>query len=164
MIEGEADLGFVEGEVEEPLLTRTRVGSDRLVILAAPSHPLALAARVGLDDLAQAAWVGREPGSGTRSEFEHALADLGLPPERLNRMLELPSNPAILAAVAAGGTLAAVSELAARPMIETVRLRRLAFDLPARSFELLTHTQRRRSRASAAFVDELAAGAFGFEA
>jgi DNA-binding transcriptional LysR family regulator len=153
--EGEAELGFIEGVVDDPALARTRVGADRLVILAAPSHPLALSPRVTLDDLAAAVWVGREPGSGTRSEFEHALADLGLPPERLNRVLELPSNEAVLAAVAAGGGLAAVSELAARAMIETVRLRRLTFDLPERRFELLTHRARRPSRAGAAFVAEL---------
>jgi len=161
VLEGEADLGFVEGGVAETHLTHTRVGADRLVILAAPSHPLALSPKVTLADLAAAVWVGREAGSGTRSEFEHALADLGLDPERLNRMLELPSNEAILAAVTAGGTLAAVSELAARSMIETVRLRRVAFDLPERPFELLTHKDRRRSRASAAFIDELGAGVFG---
>jgi DNA-binding transcriptional LysR family regulator len=155
VIEGEAELGFVEGGVDQPLLAHARVGSDRLVIVAAPSHPLALAAQVSLEDLAGAVWVGREPGSGTRSEFEHALADKGFAPDRLNRALELPSNEAVLAAVAAGGALAAVSELAARPMIETVRLRRLAFDLPERTFELLTHKQRRRSRAATAFIDEL---------
>jgi DNA-binding transcriptional LysR family regulator len=155
VLEGEAELGFVEGVTSDPLLAHARVGADRLAILAAPSHPLALAEQVSLDDLAAAAWVGREPGSGTRSEFEHALEALGLPPERLNRVLDLPSNEAVLAAAAGGGTLAAVSELAARPMLETVRLRRLAFDLPERPFELLTHRGRRRSRAAAAFVDEL---------
>jgi DNA-binding transcriptional LysR family regulator len=153
--EGEAELGFAEGEVRDPQLAHARVGADRLVIVAAPSHPLALAPAVSLEDLAAATWVGREPGSGTRSEFEHALADRGLDPRQLNRILELPSNEAVLAAVSAGGTLTAVSELAARPMIETVRLRRLAFDLPERTFELLTHHQRRRSRAGAAFIAEL---------
>jgi DNA-binding transcriptional LysR family regulator len=155
VIEGEAELGFVEGVVDEPALAHTRIGADRLVILAAPSHVLAVSPWITLEDIASAAWVGREPGSGTRSEFEHALADLGLAPQRLTRVLELPSNEAVLAAVAAGGTLAAVSELAAKAMIETVRLRRLAFDLPERPFELLTHKERRRSRAGAAFIDEL---------
>lgn len=155
VLEGEAELGFVEGGVDEPALAHSRVGADRLVVVAAPSHPLALAPKVDIEDLASAAWVAREPGSGTRSEFEHALADRGLEASRLNRVMELPSNEAVLAAVAAGGTLAAVSELAALPMIETVRLRRLAFDLPERTFELLTHKDRRRSRAGAAFVDEL---------
>jgi len=155
--EGEVELGFVEGEVGDPVLAHAPVGADRLVIVASPSHPLSLAGRITLDDLAAAAWIGREPGSGTRSEFEHALADLGLPSERLNRILDLPSNEAVLAAVADGGALAAVSELAARSMIETVRLRRLAFDLPERRFDRLTHRGRRPSRAGAAFVAALEA-------
>ena len=159
VLDGEAELGFVEGAAADPLLAHARIGADRLAILAAPSHPLALAERVTLGDLADADWVGREPGSGTRSEFEHALADLGLAPGRLRRVLDLPSNEAVLAAAAGGGTLAAVSELAARPMLETVRLRRLAFDLPERPLELLTHRGRRRSRAAGAFIAELDAAA-----
>lgn len=155
VLEGEAELGFAEGVVEAPLLAHTRVGSDRLAILAAPDHPLAGAGKVTLPDLAAAAWVGREPGSGTRSEFEHALTDLGLAPETLNRLLDLPSNEAVLAAACAGGVLAPVSELAASPMIATGRLVRIAFDLPERPFELLTHRGRRRSRAASAFIAEL---------
>ena len=154
VLEGEAELGFAEGVVEAPLLAHTRVGADRLAILATPDHPLA-AAKVTLQDLATAAWVGREPGSGTRSEFEHALVGLGLAPETLNRVLDLPSNEAVLAAACAGGVLAPVSELAASPMIATGRLARLAFDLPERPFELLTHRGRRRSRAASAFIAEL---------
>jgi DNA-binding transcriptional LysR family regulator len=162
--DGDVEFGFVEGEVLNPLLARANVGVDRLVILSSPSHPLSLSRRVSLNDLADAVWISREPGSGTRSAFEQALDRLGLPPERLNRILELPSNEAVLAAVAAGGALAAVSELAARPMIETVRLRRLAFELPERRFERLTHRARLRSRAGAAFVAALddAPGPQGF--
>ncbi len=155
VLEGEAELGFAEGVVEAPLLAHTRIGADRLAILAAPAHPLVGAATVTLRDLAAATWVGREPGSGTRSEFEHALTGLGLAPEQLNRVLDLPSNEAVLAAACAGGVLAPVSELAASPMIATGRLARVAFDLPERPFELLTHRGRRRSRAASAFVEEL---------
>jgi DNA-binding transcriptional LysR family regulator len=155
VLEGEAELGFAEGGVEAPLLAHARVGADRLAILAAPDHPLADKPRITRDDLVAANWVGRELGSGTRSEFEQALAAVRLLPEDLNRVLDLPSNEAVLAAACAGGVLAPVSELAASPMIETGRLVRLAFDLPERPFELLTHRGRRRSRAASAFIEEL---------
>src|SRR5947209_3231711 len=37
--EGAAELGFVEAEVDDPLLTSTRVARDQLVIVVAPDHP-----------------------------------------------------------------------------------------------------------------------------
>ena len=43
-------------------------------------------------------WVLCEPGSGTRSVFEHALAKLGVDPGALRVTLELPSNEAVRAA------------------------------------------------------------------
>jgi hypothetical protein len=49
----------------------------------------------------------REPGSGTRSEFEAALRKLGADPEALQVALVLPSNEAVLSAVRAGVSAAA---------------------------------------------------------
>ncbi len=153
--EGEAELGFVEGLVEEASLERTLIGGDHLTIVGARDHPLAQGGAVDRDDLLSAAWVLREPGSGTRSEFESALKKAGVPAEGLDIRLELPSNEAVLAAAASSDLLCAVSELAARPLIAAGPVRALAFDLPARSFALLTRRDRRRGRASAAFLQSL---------
>jgi DNA-binding transcriptional LysR family regulator len=103
--------------------------------------------------------VLREPGSGTRSEFEQAVARFGVAPDDLKIVLELPSNEAVLAAAAAGSLIAAVSELAAGPMIAAGRVCRLPFDLPRRSFERLTHRERRQSNAATAFVASFEAAA-----
>jgi hypothetical protein len=51
--------------------------------------------------------------------------------------------------------LSAISELAAAPLIAAGRVTALAFGLPERSFELLTHRERHRSRAAAAFLEAL---------
>jgi DNA-binding transcriptional LysR family regulator len=118
----------------------------------APGHPLARAAEVRWRDLADLAWVLREPGSGTRSEFEQAALRGGLDPAGLHALLELPSNESVLAAAASGGLVAAVSELAAQPMIAAGRIHRLPLAVATRTFELLTHTQRSRTRAAAAFI------------
>ncbi len=153
--EGEAELGFVEGPVEDPVLARVRVGADRLALVVAPGHPLAAAEKIGVAELAAASWVRREPGSGTRAELEQAVRLLGLDPADLKTVLVFPSNEAILAAVEAGDLVAAVSELAVRSMVEAGRLCRLPFDFPERPFALLTHRERRRSRAAAAFLELL---------
>lgn len=154
VLEGAAELGFVEGRVEEPALARARVADDRLGLYAAPGHPLiGKAIHSGL--LAVAAWVLREPGSGTRAQLEQALAEQGLAVGALNVVMELPSNEAVMAAVSGGGLVTGVSQMAAEPMVAAGRLAPLAFDVGTRQFSLVTHKERLRSRAAQAFVDEL---------
>lgn len=151
VLDGGADLGFIEGDVDSPLLQRMRVSTDRIGIYAAPTHPLA-AVVVGPRALEGLLWARREVGSGTRSEFEHAIAELGVDTAQLRTALELTSNEAVLEAAASGDLVAAVSELAARSFVAAGRLIRLRFDLPDRHFDMVTHRERSRSPAVAAFV------------
>ncbi|MFY0398842.1 LysR family transcriptional regulator [Brevundimonas naejangsanensis] len=157
---GEAELGLIEGAEDAPRLERTRIGADRLIVVAAPDHPLAgREAALTAADLKALDWALREPGSGTRSEFEAALPR-GIAAFDLKTALVLPSNEAILTAVAAGGgagggLVTAISELAARPLIEAGRLVRLPLDLPERPFYRLRHRERGASRAAEAFAAAL---------
>lgn len=157
VLEGEVDLGFIEGAVNEPRLVRTKVGRDRLVIVVGPGHPWADGLPVPSAELWRGPWVLREQGSGTRSEFEHALEGFGTTPDDLNLALELPGNEAVIGAVASGGFATAISELAVRPLLQVGALVRVNFDLPERSLELLRHRERRRSRAAEAFAASLEA-------
>lgn len=150
--DGEVELGFIEGAVNEPTLERRRVGFDRLVIVAAPDHPWASGKPVAEKDLWRGPWVLREPGSGTRSEFEHALEELGTPADVLTVALELPTNETVIGAVSAGGLVTAISELVVAPLLETGVLKRVAFNMPERTLALLRHRERHRSRAAEAFV------------
>jgi DNA-binding transcriptional LysR family regulator len=103
---------------------------------------------VSTRDLIKGDWVLREPGSGTRSAFEDALAHLGVNPAALHVQLELPSNEAVRAAVEAGLGATALSASVAAPSIEAGLLNQAAFQLPARHFHLLHHRERYRSRAA----------------
>lgn len=160
VLAGEAELGLIEGAEDAPRLERTRIGADRLIVVAAPGH--ALAGRtdaLGAAELKALDWALREPGSGTRSEFEAALPR-GMRASDLRTALVLPSNEAILTAVAASGAegaglVTAISELAARPLIEAGRLVRLPLDLPERPFYRLRHRERGASRAAEAFASAL---------
>lgn len=155
VIDGVCDLGFVEGDVGEDPLTLREVGGDRLSLYVSPTHPLAGSGEVTLQDLRQAKWVLREPGSGTRSELEAGLTKRGFDLRALDILLELPSNEAVLAAAASGGLVTAVSDLAAAPHVAAGSLRRAPFELPARAFTLLLHRDRPPSQAVAAFVSSL---------
>ncbi|MET4684007.1 LysR family transcriptional regulator [Brevundimonas faecalis] len=155
VLDGEAELGLIEGAVEAARIGKVRIDADRLAVVAAPDHPLAGRgeALTGAE-LKALDWVLREEGSGTRSEFEAALPR-GVAASSLKTVLTLPSNEAILSAVAAGGLVTAISELAAQPLIEAGRLVRLPLDLPERPFHLLRHRERRPSRAAEAFASAL---------
>lgn len=153
--DGEVELGFIEGAVHQPLLERRRVDFDRLAIVAAPDHPWANGEPVTAENISQGPWVLREPGSGTRSEFEHALEQLGGSAAALNIALEMPSNESVVGALSGGGLVTAISELVVAPLVEIGRLKRIDFDLPDRTLALLRHRERHKSRAADAFVDML---------
>lgn len=151
VIDGHAELGLVEGEMDTPVLSSLVVAKDALVIVVAPGHPWADGAALDVGQLvSQSAWVMREEGSGTRSAFETALADLGGRPQDMEVALVLPSNEAVLSAVRAGRCAAAVSSAAAELYLQEKLLVKAAFDLPVRDFRLLRHKERHASRAAAA--------------
>lgn len=150
VIAGEAELGFVEGKVDAPALSSKVVAQDALVIVVAPEHPWADGRPLCAEDLASGSyWVMREEGSGTRSEFETAVARLGISASALQTALVLPSNEAVLSAVCAGQCAAAVSSAAAGLYLQQGLLKKAAFDLPARDFRILRHRERHSSKASA---------------
>jgi DNA-binding transcriptional LysR family regulator len=152
VLDGRAAVGFVEGVVEEPELTSRAVGEDRLWVVTAPDHPWAKAEVLEPADLAGgSSWILREAGSGTRSEFEAALDQLGIGIAALKVAMTLPSNEAILSAVQSGPFASAVSALAAGPLTRLGVLARCPIELPARGFSMLTHPGRHVSRASQAF-------------
>ncbi len=117
--EGTAELGFVEGRIDNPMLLRRRVARDQLVVVVGQEHPWAGRSQVQPEELAASDWVLREPGSGTRSAFEAALDGFGVPSGSLRVVLELPSNEAVRAAVEAGSGATALSASVAAPSIET---------------------------------------------
>jgi DNA-binding transcriptional LysR family regulator len=157
VVEGAADLGFVEGPVSLPVLTTSEVGQDELALVVGAGHPLARKRRVTVGDLAGTPWVVREAGSGTRAEIEAALLALEMPIHAREIALELPSNEAVRAAVEEGAGVAGLSMLVVRQGLETGVLRRLAVPMPSRAFLALRHRERRLSKAAAALLDHCGA-------
>ncbi len=153
---GAAELGFVEGELDHPLLTRQAVGQDRLVILVHPSHAWATAKTLRGSDLTLVSWVMREQGSGTRSSLEAALTAAGCDPTTLSIAMTLPSNEAVLSAVRAGAGMTALSEHVARAALAAKHVAAAPFGLPERRFHMLRHRERYSSRASEALVTGMA--------
>ena len=153
---GSAELGFVEGVVEEEYFASIPVARDQLIVVVGPEHSWIGRASLAPSDLMQGEWVLREPGSGTRSIFEDALAHMGVDPSRLRIQLELPSNEAVRAAVEAGLGATAISASVAAPSIEAGLLQPVKFRLPEREFHVLRHRERYQSHAANALLAMLA--------
>jgi DNA-binding transcriptional LysR family regulator len=113
---GRADLGFVEMPAVPADLAHTEIGTDELMLVAAPDYPAARARRaLRPADLLDRPLLLREPGSGTRDTFLEALAAaLGADgPVDLPHAVELGSTSTILATARAGGGIGVLSRRAA---------------------------------------------------
>ena len=66
---GTAELGFVEGVVENEHFASTPVARDQLVMVVGPDHPWGGRDRLTPGDLTDGDWVLREPGSGNSIGF-----------------------------------------------------------------------------------------------
>ena len=153
IIDGTAELGFVEGRIEDAALQQSTIDQDRLTVVVAADHPWAKKKSLSKRDLLEGNWVLREPGSGTRSEFEAALSSQGISPDDLKIVLELPTNEAVRAAVEAGAGVTAISELVVEAALRAGTLVAIAFQLPARPFLVLHHRDRYQSKAAQAFLE-----------
>ncbi|HZD90871.1 MAG TPA: LysR family transcriptional regulator [Pseudolabrys sp.] len=153
VIDGTAELGFVEGRVDDAALQQSTIDHDRLTIVVGATHPWAKKKSLSKKDLLEADWVLRESGSGTRSEFEAALNGEGVASDKLRIVLELPTNEAVRAAVEAGAGVTAISELVVDAGLRAGTLIAMAFPLPTRPFLVLHHRDRYQSKAAQAFLD-----------
>ncbi len=153
VLDGDADLGFVEGSVHDPLLVQIPVAADRLALVVGAEHPWATKRRIPAADLGSARWVLRERGSGTRQVFEDAMTGFGVDPAKLDVGMELPSNEAVRAAVEAGAGATVISALVAHAGVVAGSLVELPFAFPERRFLALRHGDRHHARAAAALLE-----------
>jgi DNA-binding transcriptional LysR family regulator len=153
VLDGSAQLGFVEGDIDEPVLVQIPVAVDQLVLVVGMSHELASIKKVEPHHLRAARWVLRETGSGTRQVFESALRKLGVDPAGLNVVMELPSNEAVRSAVEAGAGATAISRLVVADRLFAGTLVEPPLHCADRRYIALRHGDRHRGRAESALLD-----------
>ncbi|MDX1633737.1 MAG: LysR family transcriptional regulator [Marinobacter sp.] len=141
----ELDIGLIEGELQSPELDVIPWRGDELVVFCHPQHPLAGAEQLSDEQLRQATWIMREPGSGTRQTFERGMH--GLLPD-LEILLELEHTEAIKRAVEANLGIGCLSRVCLADAFRRGSLVPLAvpehrrFD---RQFYFILHKQKYRS-------------------
>ncbi|WP_105414849.1 LysR substrate-binding domain-containing protein [Neorhizobium sp. T25_27] len=155
VLTGAAELAVVEGEVFLAGLKRRKVAEDRLVLVVGSRHPWADGRKIRSSDLLETNWIMREQGSGTRSAFEAQLFNLGIEPQSLSVVLEMPSNEAAMAAVEAGLSATVLSSRAASSHSFSGRLHIADFPMPLRQFSAIFHGERHVTRALRAMLDLL---------
>ncbi|MGB7364734.1 MAG: LysR family transcriptional regulator [Rhodococcus sp. (in: high G+C Gram-positive bacteria)] len=116
---GSADIGFVEGPDVPASLGAAVVAHDELVIVVGPQHPWATARSTTVDELRETPLVQREPGSGTRTTFEHSVRPTAAP------LIELNSITAIKSAVVSATAPTVLSSLAVEAELRTGTLVRV---------------------------------------
>ncbi len=99
---GVATLGLVGQKAETPSLEFEPVGTDTLVLILAPGHPLAGRKSITLGTLARQPLIIREPGSGSRCALKKGLERAGSSLDAMTITLEMGSNAAIKDAVRRG--------------------------------------------------------------
>lgn len=104
MLEGGFHLAFVSMEIDAPGLQRQTLGTDELVVAAAPDHPFTRRL-IMPQELCDETILLREVGSGTRRCFEVEMERLGVKPRRV---LEMGSTEAIRRGIASGLGLSAI--------------------------------------------------------
>lgn len=124
LLTGVLDLGLTEGFVESAHLIADVFGTDELIPVARPDHPILRGKEgVTLDEFLREKLILREVGSGTREVIERALIERGFTDVRAD--LSVASTEAIKRAVAAGLGVAFVSHLAIDAEIGAKQLARV---------------------------------------
>jgi DNA-binding transcriptional LysR family regulator len=121
---GAADLGFIETPDPPAQLQCREVGTDQLALVVAAKYPLAARAAEGISarDLLGQPLLLREPGSGTRDTFLHALHEALGPDVEPDHPTELGSTTTIIATALAGGGIGVVSSRAVVAEVAVGRL------------------------------------------
>ncbi|MCO5066628.1 MAG: LysR substrate-binding domain-containing protein [Rhizobiaceae bacterium] len=152
VVEGEANIGFAEGDIDQPTLTVEQVAQDELALVVASDHPWAALKDFRTLDLSTTQWVTRETGSGTRAVLSAVLSDLGIDLDRLGGALTLPSNEAVRSAVEAGAGAAVLSRRVVENSIKAGWLKALDYRLPSRRFVMVRHRARYATAVEAEFA------------
>lgn len=108
VLTGRLELGLVTQPIHTRELRIEPLFTDRIVLVAPRTHPLAKRKRIETRELNGMTFVGFEADTAVRQIIDAALRDAGV---EMNVVMELRSIPAILRMVGTTGNLAFVSKL-----------------------------------------------------
>lgn len=154
VLQGEIDLGLVEGVPQSEYLIRHPFARDELVLLCGPEHPLAARESIGLKELQDQSFLMRERGSAGRDIWESILKaqDILLTP-----LWESISTQAILRGVEAGLGITVLPERMAKQALEEGRVHRVCVEGVSlqRDLSVIYHRNKYLTPAAQTFLRQL---------
>ncbi|GHH99579.1 LysR family transcriptional regulator [Neobacillus kokaensis] len=148
------DIGIIEGFYKQDILNSEVVSKDRMVIVAAPRHPLlSTTEEIKISDLEEETWILREEGSGTREAAENLFQMYDFAPKKI---MVFGSTQLIKESVEAGLGISLLSSWAIKKeltngYIGIINAKGLPFK---RNFTILTHTAY-QTKALKTFIEAL---------
>jgi DNA-binding transcriptional LysR family regulator len=155
VVEGEVNVGLVEGPTQHPSLIRQQIDQDQMVLVVASNRPSPPVNSAGRLDLRGITWVIREAGSGTRRALEDLAFREGLSFDDLKIFLVLPSNEAVREAIEAGAGATIISRHVVASAIAAGKLIEIPIELPRREYALVRHRDHHTTPAQKALVAHL---------
>jgi len=143
------DVGFIEGNCNNPEIDVIPWQKDELIVIAAPTHALARKKKISLEALKREKWIFREAGSGTREMLEKAMN------KSISPYIELGQTEAIKQAVEAGMGISCLSKASVLKNLkrrEIVEIKTAPFPLQ-RDFYMILHKQKYKSPLLNALID-----------
>jgi len=126
VLKGDMEVGVVGRKPGNPSLAAKPLVSDNLVAAVPQNHKWKSRSKVTVKELQAEPFLLREPGSGTRSAFEDALAKEKVSLEQeFNVVAELGSTEAIKQGIRQGLGISVVSDVAVQADCESCRLHTL---------------------------------------
>jgi DNA-binding transcriptional LysR family regulator len=154
VLQGDADVGLVAYPRARRELEMIRFGEDRLVLVAAPGHPLARQPRVPLAALDRQPYVAFEKGVPTRAALDALLHRHGAAPKVV---MELDNVETLKAAVEVGLGVSILPQASVDAEVGAGTLVQIAIadGTFTRPLALLVRRGRTPTRAAAALLDVL---------
>ncbi|MDO9598173.1 MAG: LysR family transcriptional regulator [Azoarcus sp.] len=118
----ELDIGLIEIVSEQPAIEHFSATRDALLVICAPTHPLAQATSLKATDLIEHPFITRDPGNAIREIAEEFFEAAGIPMSEVNVCAELGSLATVKHLAAEGMGFAIASQAA---MLRDIREGRL---------------------------------------
>ncbi len=126
VLEGKVDVGFVEGQVNNPDTVKRLWFEDELVVIVGPTDPLSHKSTFDVEsDFTNTRWIMREKGSGTVAIFRDKMKDYL---DQIDVIMEMGHPEAIKKAVESGVGIACLSSLTVCREVEHAWLKTLQFE------------------------------------
>jgi len=146
--EGELDVGFIEGMVNDADIIKEIIGVDELIVVTTDRE---LESECFIDTIQSKKWVLREKGSGTREVFLDYVKDKV---DHINIFLELGHTESIKSLLMNHQCVTCISKIAVKTEIENKKL----IQVPLKNFEckrnflMICHKDKYRSELFEKFV------------